>query len=131
MKTKIKKSVWLLPLLAMLLVLNSCDKEGSAVVKVKVTTATLIPLPRSGVTVHMFGSRKGPSTLFFMPFHSDKDVVTESDGVATFELRKTDLNGQTTFYFGVFQGSNTSRNYLGMASVTIKKGETKEISIMY
>jgi len=87
---------------------------------------------QSGISVYIFEEDEGPNTSFFKPFHSDKTVVTESDGVATFNLQDTyDLDvidSQTTLYFGVF-GSND--NALGSTAITIEKGETKSATIDY
>ena len=108
--------------------LESCgkDSKNSATAKVKVEQNGL---PKSGVTVYMFGNRKGPDSSFFTPFHADKQSVTENDGIAIFELKETfDLeliNDQTTLYFGVFEGDVV----LGRSAVTIKKGETKTVNI--
>lgn len=86
---------------------------------------------KSGVTVHMFDSNSGPNTEFFTSFFSKKKVITESDGIATFNLLDTfDLeviDTQTTLYFAVFDGDEI----LGQTALTIEKGETKSTSINY
>lgn len=112
------------------LIFTSCKKdEEDAFVNVTVKESSI---PQSGVTVCMFSDRKGPSTAFFTPLHSDKKVVTESNGVAKFILAETfDLDvidAQTTLYFGVF---NTNDMVLGNSAVTIEKGDTKSITINY
>ncbi len=77
---------------------------------------------KSGVTVHMFDDNKRPTTNFFTPTFSDKQVVTDSDGIATL------FSTQTTLYFGVF---DNNRNVLGSTALTIRKGQTKEATILY
>jgi len=131
-----KKTALSLALLAgFILTLNSCNKDNpKTFVKVKVTTAGILPSPRAGVPVYMFLENHGPSTSFFRPIHSRRQVITENNGIATFELGEMDLhiiNSQTTFHFGVFGGTSTSPTILGTASVTIKEGETKEVTISY
>lgn len=43
---------------------------------------------QSGVTVHMFRANQGPNSNFFKPIHSRRSVITDSNGKATFNLRK-------------------------------------------
>ena len=116
--------------------LTSCDKdkdknedEVGATAKIKVTESGSI---KPGVSVCMFSKEKGPSTSFFTPFHANKKVITESDGIATFNLRETfDLeiiDSQTTLYFGVFDDDDTE---LGRTAITIEIGETKSATITY
>lgn len=108
----------------------ACKKDkGDAFVNVSVKESSVA---QTGVTVCMFSDRKGPSTVFFTPIHSDKKVITESSGVAKFNLEDTfDLDvidSQTTLYFGVF---GTNDIVLGSSAVTIEKGQTKSVTINY
>ena len=126
-----KKIFYLTCILATALSFCGCKKdEAKTLAEVTVMERNA---PKPGVTVYMFGSRKGPGTTFFEPFFADKTVVTESNGVATFELQDVfDLDAvstQTTLYFAVFSGSSTSATVLGQTAVTIKKGETKTVTI--
>jgi|SRR6056297_1399256 len=109
----------------------SCDKEEDIDTYVKITVNESGQI-ESGVSVYMFDENKGPGTSFFTPFHSDKTVVTESNGVATFNLQDTydldDSDSQTTLYFGVF---DTNNNGLGSTAITIEKGQTKTATINY
>ena len=107
----------------MLISFTSCKKEEDEESAVKVQVLEN-GISKSGITVCMFGSSKGPSTLFFKPFHSDKKVVTEGDGIATFDLQT--VESQTTYYFGVFNGNDV---LLGNTATTIKKGEIKNVKI--
>lgn len=122
------RKIFLVLLSILMIGLCSCKKEKSiSIVKVHVLESGH---SKSGITVCMFESNKGASTSFFTPFHSDKKVVTESDGIATFELQEVHdlevIDNQTTLYFGVF---NNTDLLLGKGSTTIKKGETKSITI--
>lgn len=103
----------------------SGGNDKGAVVDVKVTNGNR---PASNVTVYLFDSAHGPQTDFFDTFYAKRNVVTNSDGVATFELQDTfDLDiidSQTTFYFAVSNG-----NSLKYAGVTVKKGERKSVNI--
>jgi len=124
-----KRLYFLFSIFSLVLIASSCGKDDNvgAFAKIEVKQGGVA---QSGVTVYMFTEQTGPTTSFFKPFHSRKSVVTESDGIATFELQETfDLNTidtQTTLYFGVF-GQNDI--ILGSAAITIKKGETKTVTI--
>ncbi len=128
-----KKLVLLFVSLAMI-GLTSCSKDEeekvSTIVNVKVTNKGKA---EAGVTVCLFSEQAGFNSPFFTPFHADRKIITESDGVARFELQNVfDLDAvrkQTTFYFGVFKGSDTDPTVLGKTAVTIKKGETKTVEI--
>ncbi|NPD47227.1 MULTISPECIES: hypothetical protein [unclassified Lentimicrobium] len=123
-----KKLLFLTLLLS--LFFTGCKKdEADAFVNVTVKESSI---PQAGVTVCMFSDQKGPSTTFFTSFFSDKKVITESSGIAKFNLEDTfDLDvidSQTTFYFGVF---GTNDVVLGSSAVTIEKGQTKSITINF
>lgn len=100
------------------------NKNETAQVNVKVLKNGKLV---NGSTVYLFKS--GPSSGFFSPFYSNRSSITE-DGVAVFDLKNTfDLeviNSQTTLYFAVF---DNNKNLLGYSGVTIRKGETKTITI--
>ncbi len=123
-----RKKIILLSIISIaLLTLNSCEKESkTANVEVKVTQNGS---NKSEVTVYMFNSDHGPDTNFFTPFFADKQSISGSNGVATFELQEVfDLeviDTQTTLYFAVFSGEKV----LGKSALTIKAGETKTIEI--
>lgn len=108
---------------------DSDDTEKETTVSIANVKVTENGEAKPGVTVYMFNSKKGPSTGFFTPLHSDKKVVTETNGVASFNLQEVyDLNiidSQTTLYFGVFNGEAL----LGNTAITIKKGEAKTVNI--
>lgn len=111
--------------------LTSCEDDEankSAVVKVTVLKSQA---PQKQITVCLFDSYAGPSTSFYSPFHAKKKVITDDNGVATFDLSDFGdlklMSSQTTFYFAVFDDSD---NVLGQSAVTIKDGETKELTII-
>lgn len=112
----------------------SCRKDGDGIsINTKTTSQVNVKVlkngrPSNGTTVYLFDAKRGPHSSFFTPFHSFKSVVTEN-GIAPFEFKKIDLNvidSQTTFYFAVFDENEELLAYQG---VTIKKGETKTITI--
>ena len=88
-------------------------------------------VPQSGVSVYMFDDISwNSSTSFRTPILADKTVITDNAGIATFELRDTDLNfvdSQTTFYFATFEDGTDK--ITGQSAITIKKGETKQVTI--
>ena len=104
--------------------LSSCNKDDDDDSTVNITVLKN-GQAQSGVTVYMFSESNGPMTTFFQPFYCDNSVATNANGIATFDLGKR----ESTLYFGVFEGSNTSAICLGYAAITIKKGETKSATI--
>ena len=122
-------SISILLVSTFIIFLSSCTKDTAATVKITVKESGV---EQAGITVYMFDSNQAPNTGFFEPFFSDKSVVTNSKGVATFNLQDAiDLEiivSQTTLYFGVFDDDNSE---LGRTSLTIVKGETKSATINY
>jgi hypothetical protein len=110
---------------------SSCNKDEDINTFAKVMVKES-GQPQTAVSVYMFRDNKGPNTPFFTPFNSDRTVVTESDGVATFNLQDTfDLeiiDSQTTLYFGIF---DLNDNVLDYTAITIEKGQTKSATISY
>ncbi len=107
-----------------MLILSSCSKDDEAVVSIAQITVTENGSLKSGITVYMFGDSEGPSTNFFTPTFSDKTVVTENNGVATFDLQEifnlNVIDSQTTLYFGVF---DNNRNSLGSTAITERQSK--------
>lgn len=119
-----------LSILAILFItMTSCDKEDEETGAVAKITVLESGVTKSGIVVYMFSDREGPSSSFFTPFHSDKSVVTDDNGIATFELQEIydldAIDSQTTIYFGVFSGDNN----IGYTAMTIKKGDNKSGTI--
>ena len=107
------------------------SKGGKTAIEVQVVKSNE---PQSGVSVYMFKENSWiNSTAFRTPFYADKTVVTDHAGVARFELLDVvDLNPelinpQTTFYFATFKDGTDTMT--GQTAVTIKKGETKQVTI--
>lgn len=125
-----KKVVLLVTLFAIVFLTGSCDKEYEKVNAIAEIEVKVDGEVRSGITVYMFTEQTGPNTSFFVPFHARKFAVTDSKGIARFELIDaldlSPVTTQNTFYYGVFGESN---DVLGTVSITIKKGETKKGSI--
>ena len=123
------KNVILLLISVMLINFTSCKKEEDegAVVKVQVLENGG---SKTGITVCLFSSNKGPNSSFFTPFHSNKKIITEGNGIATFDLQSVHdlevLESQTTFYFGVFNNKDV---LLGNTAMTIQQGEIKNVKI--
>lgn len=128
-----KKFTLLFLTLSLGFITTSCDKDNenqiNATVNIKVVENGA---PKSGVTVCMFPDNMGPETDFFKPLHAKKKVISQNNGIATFELKEIfDLeiiNNQTTLYFAVFNNNN---QILGQTATTIKKDETKSETINY
>ena len=121
---KIKVLTFFLFLSSVLLL--SCDKDddaSSAYAEVKITKSGQ---SEAGVSVYMFEDNKGPNSGFFVPFHADKTIITEANGVATFNLGS--LDAQTTYYFGIFDSND---NVLGSTAMTVSAGQTKNATIAY
>ncbi|MFO7703479.1 MAG: hypothetical protein R6V37_10920 [Psychroflexus maritimus] len=115
----------------MILSLVSCsDDDSDSISSRAVISVFENGNPQSGISVHMFRSNQDPNSSFFTPFYSQKSVITESDGKATFNLQETfDLeiiDSQTTLYFGVFDEND---NPIGNTGITIEKNETKNATI--
>lgn len=87
--------------------------------------------PLKGETVYQFDADQyNNGTMFLLPSFSDKQVITNEDGVAMFEtIMEPDLEvlNQQTFYYIVFDKDKTT--ILGEAGITIKSGETKQATI--
>lgn len=127
------KAILLIAIMALFLCFTSCDSEEDidelgAVIEISVVNQSNVK--QSGVSVCMFPSETN-QTFGDNPMHAKKTVVSDSKGIASFELQDTfDLNiidSQTTFYFTVFMGKENK--ILGTVGVTVKKGETKSSTL--
>ncbi len=107
---------------------NDDDKKTTTFVKVTVKEDGKI---KSGITVCMFDALRGNEKDFLKPMFAMKKVVTDSNGIATFELQEVAnlevIDTQTTLYFAVFK----DKKILGKTALTIKEGETKNVEINY
>ena len=127
------KKILIVMLAAVLgLSLAGCQSNGKSDATVKVQVVDKSGVPQSGETVYMFKATKwDQGDSFREVFYKDKSAVTESDGIATFELQETlDLeiiDNQTTLYFATFEANGETIK--GYTAVTVKKGETKEATI--
>ncbi len=111
---------------ALLFSLNSCKKDEEKATTIANITVKKNGKAKSGITVYLF---KRTAPTFFKPIYASKDVVTDSEGIASFELQEVvDLeviDNQTTLYFAVFNKETP----IGQTALTIKKGETKSATI--
>jgi hypothetical protein len=124
-----KKTFYLIALLAMFLGFSSCEKEEETVSsKVEITVKDGSGNLVANETVYMF---KEPATETFgnNPIYANKNCITNDSGVATFELQDVfdldPISTQTSLYFTIFSKiSGTSYIVKSTVGVTIKKGET-------
>jgi len=113
-------------------ILISCNKDDDDITTFAKVIVKENGQNTSGISVYMFDENSGPNTSFFKPIFTKKVVITESDGIATFNLQDTFnlevIDDQTTLYFGIFDSDD---NVLGDAAMTIQKNETKTVTINY
>ena len=109
--------------------LNSCNPftDSKAIVNVKVTKAGV---PQADITVYMFTSSTWNKQEKQLPTYSSKQIITDSECIAVFDLATMDLElteTQSTFFFATF--SEDGKKITGQTACTIKKGETKDLTI--
>ncbi|MCD7973086.1 MAG: hypothetical protein LUG18_10570 [Candidatus Azobacteroides sp.] len=128
------KKNWILYLLVAVVVgFTSCDSDDDdapwlgAYVKVNVKNA--LGVEKEGVTVYMF---KNAVTDDTNTADASKQVVTDANGIASFELNFTELNitdSQTTLYFAVFYTDGDKQWVGGTQGITVKRNETATVDI--
>lgn len=96
-------------------------------------TVTKLGIPQSGVIVYMYDADEWVALDLLLPSAASKEVVTDKDGIADFNLSTLDLDvidSQTTVYFAVFDDLGDVRGY---TAATVKKGgnERAEIKLKY
>ncbi|MBN1112336.1 MAG: hypothetical protein JXA53_05410 [Bacteroidales bacterium] len=131
-----KKILNLLLVLSFVVGMSSCKKDDeNPNTKVVITVKDALGKVKPNTTVHML-DEAASETLGNNPIFAMKSVVTDDNGVATFELQELfDLDvtaTQTTLYFTIFEKSSfTTYKVLATAGVTIKRGETinKELKL--
>jgi hypothetical protein len=133
-----KKALILSLLTAFAVAFSSCNKDpedapilgATVVVKVK----NILDNPVKGKTVYMFYQEATDQTK---PGDAKKNIVTDDDGKAIFNLNFTELNiteSQTSLYFAVFNdkgdGTYEVQNTEG---ITVKRGdsETLELKVIW
>lgn len=125
-----KKSI-LFSLLAFLVVgLTSCNKETPTLgATVKVTVKNLVGIDKESVTVYMFDKEVTNSTD---KGTAKKQIVTDKNGLAVFELNLTELKiveSQTTLYFAVFYTVGDTDYVAGSKGITVKRNGSYEVDI--
>lgn len=127
-----KKVFFMLMTVVCMLSMTACQGQGAgkggATVEVTVNRGAN---PVVAETVYQFSSTIYNQPELILPIHASKQAVTNENGIATFELKATvDLNAideQTSLYYVVFAEDN--KTIAGKTAVSIKKGETKKLSI--
>ena len=127
-----KKTFYFSLFIALISMFSSCKKDDTPVLGavVKVTVKNYLGVDQTGTTVYMYKDQEVNSST--KPSDAKKQIITDGNGVATFELNFTELSiieSQTTLYFGVFYGSGDDAKVAGSTGITIKRNETKNLEI--
>lgn len=96
---------------------------------VSVTVKNQLNIPQPGVIVYMYDADEWVALDLLLPSAASKEVVTDKDGIADFNLSTLDLDvidSQTTVYFAVFDDLGDVRGY---TAVTVKKGDNARAEI--
>lgn len=109
-----------------------CDDDDPPVLgaRVEVTVDNLLGTPQTGKTVYMFEDQE--PTASTNPSSAKRQVVTNDQGVAVFELNFTELNiveSQTTLYFAVFYTIADEQFIVDSDGVTVKRNDTKKLTL--
>ncbi|MBN2614748.1 MAG: hypothetical protein JXR71_03570 [Bacteroidales bacterium] len=124
-----KKTMYLIALMAIFVGLTGCEKkDGTVSSKVEIAVNDLSGAPVANETVYMFTD---PSTETFgsKPIYAAKTSVTDENGVAGFDLQEVfdldPVSTQTTLYFTILKKVSTNTYQVrGTIGVTVKKGTT-------
>jgi hypothetical protein len=124
MKTFIK-SFLMLAVIAGAVLLTGCQQKNAATVNVKVVK---LGVPQPNVQVFMF---RGDLSEAFLKnkVHADKNIATDEDGIATFEINSLSFgvsSDQATFIFETFD-ENEEVN--GKVAASVKKGTSKDVTL--
>ncbi len=108
---------------------NSDDNDDPSFLgaKVNVTVKNSLGELQKGTTVYMFKDASGDT-----PDGAKKQVVTNENGIAIFDLNLTELNileSQTSLYFVVFYQIGDETFKAGSEGVTVKRNETRSLEI--
>ena len=113
------------------LVFVSCNDDDDPVLgaRVNVTVKNLAGVAQ-GKTVYMFKDTEPTNSTD--PSTAKKQIVTDANGLAEFDLNFTELNifeSQTSLYFAVFYTIGSETFIAGTAAITIKRGQTRDLDI--
>ena len=106
--------------------MTSCVTKEQATVNVKVTST--LGKAVSGETVYQFDQTTKDAHGLTTKMFANATAVTDENGVAEFSLKTLDfgVNDRVTLYFVTYDSKG---NVNGQAAATVKKGETKEVSL--
>ncbi len=124
MKTFIK-SFLMLAVIAGAVLLTGCQQKNAATVNVKVVK---LGVPQPNVQVFMF---RGDLSEAFLKnkVHADKNIATDEDGIATFEINSLSFgvsSDQATFIFETF---DEDEEVNGKVAASVKKGASKDVTL--
>lgn len=125
-----KKSLIFSLLIVALFAFNSCNNDTPILgADVKVTVKNLLGIEKESITVYMFEHEVNSDTK---KEDAKKQVVTNKEGVADFNLNLTELNiveSQTTLYFAVFYTIGGEDKVAGSKGITVKRNESYNVDI--
>lgn len=128
-----KKSLLFLALVVVTIVLvSACDKKKAPVLgaKVTITVKNSLGSLQQGTTVYMYKDKEPDKTT--KPESANHHVVTDNNGVVTFDLNFTELKileAQTSLYFVVYYKIAGEDFIAGTQAVTVKRNDTKKLEI--
>lgn len=120
-------------LFALPFVFTSCsdDDDDSSFLGAKINvTVSNFTGELDGVTVYMY--KDAEITSDTKPENAKKQVVTDANGVAVFDLNFTELNileSQTTLYFAIFFTVGDQSYVRGSTGVTVSRNDVKNVEI--
>lgn len=126
------KKILLISLLALTLsTFTSCKDNDSPILgaKVNVHVKNTLGVSKDGITVYMYEKEVTNSTT---KAEAKKQIVTNSSGIAEFELNFTELNiieSQTTLYFAVFYTVDDTEYVVGSTGLTVKRDQEYNVNI--
>ena len=123
---KFSKILLAMVVVASAVLMTSCVTKEKATVNVKVTT--VLGSAVSGETVYQFSQTTKDVHGLTTKMFADATAVTDADGIAEFSLKSLDfgVDDRVTLYYVTYDNKG---NVNGEAAVTVKKGESKEVSL--
>ena len=115
----------MLAVIAGAVLLTGCQQKNAATVNVKVVK---LGVPQPNVQVFMF---RGDLSEAFLKnkVHADKNIATDEDGIATFEINSLSFgvsSDQATFIFETFVEDEEVN---GKVAASVKKGASKDVTL--
>lgn len=128
------KKLFIIGLLsALFLGFTSCDKDDDAPLlgaNVKVTVKNWPGASKDGVTVYMYDKEVTSSTT---KGDAKKQVVTDANGVADFDITFSKLNiieSQTSLYFAVFYTVGSTETVAGSSGITVERNKSYNVDVV-